>query len=132
MSAWGINNFENDVALEFVNEVINTNAKLVKGIAESFVNNFHPENTSLDDCFTFLSICEIFAAINKKPSEDVPSELEDWLERFYIEIDQEPLKLCTKGLLLILKDSEVKEMYLDTEYFKAWEDVQKDLLKRLK
>ncbi len=132
MSAWGINNFENDVALDFVGEVIAGNVSLVKSFAEGFVANFHPEETSLDECFAFLALCELFAAIKKKPSEDIPSELTDWLERTLIQVDNEPLNICIKGLQLILKDSEAKEMYLDTEYYNAWEEIQKDLLKRLK
>ena len=132
MSAWGIKNFENDVALDFVAEVIDNNGTLIKSFAEGFVTNFHTEETSLDECFAFLALCELFAAIKKKPSDDVPSELTDWLERTLIELDNEPLKVCIKGLQLIINDSEAKEMYLDTEYFESWLDVQDDLLKRLK
>lgn len=132
MSAWGINNFENDVALDFVSEVVAGNVSLVKSFAEGFVNSFHPEETSLDECFAFLALCELFAAIKKKPSEDIPSELTDWLERTLVEVDKEPINICIQGLKLILEDSEAKEMYLDTEYYENWLDVQTDLLKRLK
>ena len=30
-----------------------------------------------------------------------------------------------------MTDSEAKEMYLDSGYFKSWEKAQKDLIKRL-
>lgn len=132
MSAWGINNFENNVALDWLEELIQSNGSEVKAFMNSFVQHFNPEETTLDNCFKFLAICELFAIINHNPADDLPSELLDWMERTYVENQKEPLEVCAKGLKLILKDSEIKEMYLDSEYYESWKEIQENLLKRLK
>ena len=132
MAAWGISNFENDTALKWVEEVTQNskNVDLKKELTE-FLQGFDSEETTLVECERFLVIAEVFAALIGSASEDAPEELLDWILLKYTKIESVALKKVISGVELILKDSEAKEMYLDTEYFKAWERVQKDLIKRL-
>ena len=132
MSAWGISNFENDTALDWVNEIIQE--KEVTSLEESitsFVNDFSVEDTSLMDCSKFLTIAETLAALIGSPDEDFPEELKDWVESKYIKIEESTIDNAKRGVKLIMTDSEAKEMYLDSGYFKSWEKAQKDLIKRL-
>ena len=132
MSAWGISNFENDTALDWVNEIIQE--REVTSLEESitsFVNDFSVEDTSLMDCSKFLTIAETLAALIGSPDEDFPEELKDWVESKYIKIEESTIDNAKRGVKLIMTDSEAKEMYLDSGYFKSWEKAQKDLIKRL-
>ena len=132
MSAWGISNFENDTALDWVSDVIQK--KKVNSLSDSikeFISGFSPDETSLIECSKFLTIAETIAGLVGSPAEDFPEELNDWVESKYIKIEQSTIDASIKGVKLILEDSEAKEMYLDSGYFKAWEKAQNDLIKRL-
>lgn len=132
MSAWGISNFENDTALDWVGNIVEQ--KEVSSISDSvegFVNGFNSEETSLIECSQFLTIAETVAGLVGSPAEDFPEELNDWIESKYIKIEQSTIDAAIKGVKLVMTDSESKEMYLDSGYFKSWEKAQKDLIKRL-
>jgi hypothetical protein len=132
MSAWGISNFENDTALSWVNDIINRKeVENFKESVEGFVESFSPEETSLMDCSKFLTVAETIAALLGSPCQDFPEELQDWIENKYIKIEASTIESAKIGIRLIMKSSEVKEMYLDSGYFKSWEKTQKNLIKRL-
>lgn len=132
MSAWGISNFENDAALDWVNEVIHRKeVENFKELVEFFLKSFSIENTSLMDCSKFLAIAETMAALLGSPGQDFPEELQDWIETKYIKIETSTVESAKTGVYMLLNDSEAKEMFLDSGYFKSWEKVQKDLIKRL-
>ena len=132
MSAWGISNFENDTALDWVNEIIQE--KEITSLEESinsFLHEFSVECTSLMDCSKFLTIAETVAALIGKPDLDFPEELKEWVDSKCINVEQVTIDAAKKGVKLIMTDSEAKEMYLDSGYFKSWEKAQRDLIKRL-
>tara|TARA_X000000368_G_scaffold406528_1_gene384888 strand:- start:506 stop:910 length:405 start_codon:yes stop_codon:yes gene_type:complete len=132
MSAWGISNFENDTALDWVNEVVHRKEiESFKESVELFLKSFSVENTSLMDCSKFLAIAETMAALLGSPGQDFPEELQDWIETKYIKIEASTVESAKRGVQMIMNDSEAKEMYLDSGYFKSWEKAQKDLIKRL-
>jgi|TARA_B110000261_G_C13035873_1_gene338229 hypothetical protein len=132
MSAWGISNFENDSALGFVGSLIEEdNGETIDGIIKNFVSTFDPEDTTLVDCSRFLAVAEVLAGLLGSPSEDFPDEMTDWIETKYIKIEQDIIVQAKKGVSLILKDSEAKEMYWGSGYQTSWVKAQKDLLKRL-
>lgn len=132
MSAWGISNFENDTALNWVSRIVEQ--KEVSNLSDSindFISAFSPEETSLIECSEFLTIAETIAGLIGSPAEDFPEELKEWIESKYIKIEQSTIDNAKKGVKLIMVDSEAKEMFLDSGYFKSWEKTQKDLIKRL-
>ncbi|MFT6746027.1 MAG: hypothetical protein ACJAZ2_000365 [Glaciecola sp.] len=133
MSAWGITNFENDVALDYVEELTAHKKQLsIVAFFDAFSGKFNPEETTLDECLEFFTIAEVLAAIQGSPAEDLPLQLKEWVELCYIQVEQEVAAQAIGLVELLLKDSEAKEMYCDTPYYKAWKDSQKDLIKRLK
>ena len=132
MSAWGISNFENDTALNWIENLIEqADGSSIDGAIKNFVISFDPEETSLIECSEFLTVAEVLAGLLGNPSEDFGDELTDWVETKYIKIEQDIIDKAKDGVALVLKDSEAKEMYLDTGYQKSWVETQKGLLKRL-
>jgi hypothetical protein len=132
MSAWGISNFENDSALDWVNNIIEQKeVSSLSGSIDKFIANFSIEETTLIECSVFLTVAETIAGLVGNPAEDFPDELKDWSETKYIKIEQITMDNAIKGIELILKDSEAKEMFLDSGYYTSWENAQTDLIKRL-
>ena len=86
--SWGISNFENDAALAWVNDLIHDkSAELLKETVMNFLENFDPEETDIDQCSRFLAACETLAALVGNPPEEMPIELEDWIEKKYTQLD---------------------------------------------
>lgn len=132
MSAWGVSNFENDTALDWIESVIIEGEDLdIKSEVFDFLEDFHPEETSLQDCCKFLTIAELIAALIGHPAEDIPEEMTDWVQNQYIQLEVGIIKKAQEGVNKILVNSEAKEMYLDSGYFKTWEKIQRNLIKRL-
>lgn len=132
MSAWGISNFENDTAMDWVDYLIQENKGVnFKDFVNTFIDDFASDQTTLIECSKFLTVAETIAGLVGNPAIDFPEELADWIEKKYIKIEQTTLNKTKKGVKLVMLDSEAKEMYLDSGYFKSWEKAQKDLIKRL-
>lgn len=132
MSAWGISNFENDSALDWVSNIIEQNkVSSLSSTINKFIANFSIEETTLIKCSVFLAVAETIAGLVGNPAEDFPDELKDWSETKYIRIEQITMDNAIKGIDMILKDSEAREMFLDSGYYASWEKSQKDLIKRL-
>ena len=132
MSAWGISNFENDTALNWIDNLIeHSDIDSINSTINIFVSDFDPEETSLIECSKFLALVELLAGLRCNPNEDVPDELTDWIEGKYIEVNEDVVKKAKEGVALVLKDSEAKEMYWDSGYQKSWIEAQNSLIKRL-
>ena len=132
MSAWGISNFENDTALDWVGKIVNQkDINVIINSIDKFVNGFNAEETTLINCSKFLTIAEILAGLLGSPAEDFPEELTDWIESKYINVEQSTIDTAIEGVRLLMNESEVREMYLDSGYFNSWDKAQKNLIKRL-
>jgi len=132
MSAWGISNFENDTALNWIENLIEkSDIDSINSTINVFVSDFDPEETSLIECSKFLAVVELLAGLLGNPSEDFPDELTDWIEGNYIKVNDDVVNKAKEGVALVLKDSEAKEMYWDSGYQKSWVEAQNSLIKRL-
>lgn len=132
MSAWGISNFENDTALNWIDNLIeHSDIDSINSTINIFVSDFDPEETSLIECSKFLAVVELLAGLQGNPSEDFPDELTDWIEGKYIKVSEDVVNKAKEGVALVLKDSEAKEMYWDSGYQKSWVEAQNSLIKRL-
>ena len=132
MSAWGISNFENDTALDWVGKIVKQkDINVITNSIDKFVNGFNAEETTLINCSKFLTLAEILAGLLGSPAEDFPEELTDWIESKYINIEQSTIDTAIEGVRLLMNESEVREMYLDSGYFNSWDKAQKNLIKRL-
>ena len=131
--AWGISNFENDSAQEWVDELVEKGkpGDVVKEI-DNFLKNFKASETDMMTCCCFLAAVEIIAAVKDDPADDIPENLEDWIKENKIKADEALVKKAIDGLNKITRGSELKEMYEGSHLYDDWMDVQKDLLTRLK
>ena len=72
MSAWGISNFENDSALDWVAKTVEEKQVSFSKMVDEFMGNFSPEETSLIECSEFLAVAETIAGLIGSPVEDFP------------------------------------------------------------
>ena len=134
MGAWGTLNFENDTALDLVYEIEEEGANRIK-IAIEAVNS-REEDSFLDSdlCSEALAAIEYIAAAKDKVSEDFPEDAEEWLTP----ANKENL-LSIRNLIAnskqaidrIKHNSELKDLWEETEDFEEWNKVLDGLVTRI-
>lgn len=128
MGAWGLQSFDNDDALDWLAELAESEDLSVLKAAlvceEDYIES--PEACNA------LAAGEVVLALLGKPRVELPEEAQEWVEHH--RLDAKPLvPLAIKILTQILgEDSELKELWEETEDFEAWQQDVQGLLGRLK
>lgn len=134
MGAWGHLNFENDTALDLVYEIEEKGADRIKNAIEAI--NSREEDSFLDSdlCSEALAAIEYIAAVKDKASEDFPEDAEEWLTPANKESLLAIRNLIPKSKQAIDRiqhNSELKDLWEETEDFNEWTKVLEDLATRI-
>jgi hypothetical protein len=131
MAAWGLGNFENDAALDWLADFEEqpTITYLEQTIDQVFVEEYLESELSIEA----LAAIEIVAAIRNRPSSDFPETDMAVIGKLSVALNDE---LVQKSLLaieriLLPKDNELYELWADIEEPDAWVAVQENLIRRL-
>ncbi|AMP98704.1 hypothetical protein AY601_1793 [Pedobacter cryoconitis] len=133
MGAWGNRNFENDGAIDWLNDFLaKPSENRLKEVFHFIVDQ--EEFIDSDESFEALAAAEIVAAQKGAKSEDFPKEIAD--NKFSKVIDWELLtQLAIKVVDKILHfpgHSELRELWLESDEYEQWVSVQQDLIERLR
>jgi hypothetical protein len=130
MGAWGLSSFENDDALDWVIDLEKASDMTI--LEETLAAVFDDEEDYLDAfvCSTALAAAEVVAALAGKPSEKLPEEVTQWMEG---KGEPEPslVSSAKSAIQAILDDSELKELWEETDEFELWRTDVKGILERL-
>ena len=131
MGAWGIGNFENDTALDWISELIyNTRSDFIEESIEKVL--IKEKYLDYDDCCSALAASEIIASLRGNPPNELPEEAEDWIRKKTIQISEELTKKAIEAVNRIKEDSELKDLIEeDTEDIDLWLNTINDLISRL-
>jgi hypothetical protein len=134
MGAWGHLNFENDTALDLVYEIEEKGADRIK-IAIEAVNS-REEDAFLDSdlCTEALAAIEYIAAVKNKASEDFPEDAEEWLtpaNKDSLLAIRNLISNSKQAIDRIQHNSELKDLWEETEDFDKWTKVLEDLAARI-
>ncbi|SDY66898.1 DUF4259 domain-containing protein [Hymenobacter psychrophilus] len=131
MGAWGYYNFDNDTAADFAEDF---KAEPSAGVLELALAATVDSEDYLDADVAneALAAAEIVAAILGKPARNFPADLLGIIPRLdlsHIEPLRKPAQQAVRAVLG--SDSELRELWEDSDEFENWEDLQRQLLKRL-
>ena len=128
MGAWGFKNFENDGAADFVYDVFDNGKKVIFQAIQKIVKAKPDEYLEAPDCEEALAAIEILAAAKNNPSSDCNPDIIKWLQKndvlkfknglFGPKVDLVPL--AEKALDRIINDSELRELWEESEQFDEW------------
>jgi hypothetical protein len=136
MGAWGVNNFENDDANDWVFE-------LEKSKDKSFINKTLDsvlENTEYIEsptCCEALAAAEVVLADISNDHSGVTEGVSKWLSKkpglFKKPIIFEPtdVRRAINAINRILESSELKELWEESENFEEWKTIESKLLEKL-
>lgn len=135
MGTWGIHNFENDDAADWVSMLVEEEdpdliVLSLKEIADE------EEYIEAPECCEALCAIEIIVAIKTGNMDNLPNELTEWIQKIQaLEggalFGDKVYKLAKKVIHRILKDSELQEIWEESDLYADWVEIQKNLLTAL-
>ncbi|MCU6708911.1 DUF4259 domain-containing protein [Paenibacillus sp. J5C_2022] len=130
MGAWGYGSLENDTVLDWVEELLETEDLSL--ISESIEMALDDRYLDADTASIAIGSVEILAALqNKLGNEKYDDELEEWINRHKGQ-GKELLLKAQKALERIQLESELKELWEESENFENWIEAMKELECRIK
>jgi len=131
MGTWGINNFENDTAGDWVYSFEENPSILF--LKETIEKVLGLEYVDSDEACEALAAIETIAAIRNKPAADFPEMNGIDLRALAVAITPELTSLARKAIERITSEehSELYELWAETDDIDSWIMVQKTLLNRL-
>ena len=139
MGAWGAGNFENDMALDFVYMLQNTDdLKLIENVADRILNTDLTDDHNYldaDDATEIIVAGEVIALLEGKPASKLPEDLTDWQQKHTLTVAPELRQRVLQALKLAFADSELRELWeeggVESEDFLEWEANVNELIIRL-
>lgn len=133
MGVWGIKNFENDSAVEFVSGVLKGNKLIIANTIEKILEISKGDYLDVTDCEEALAAVEFVAAAKGNPSTDMSAEAIAWIKTSNLLQfkDFDLVALSKKVIDRILTHSEIKELWEEANELQEWEKIMLDLKKRI-
>ena len=136
MGAWSEENFGNDDAGDWIYELEKSKGldTLLRPINAINSNQGYIESS---DCSEALAASEVVAAGITGDLSKIPDEAKAWLNKkswFFgskPEIEKEHVILAIRCIEKILAESELKELWQETEDYSKWQQVQSALIVKL-
>ena len=131
MGAWGCGNFENDDALDWVIDL--EEAKDLSFVVETLDAVIESAEDYVDawESSIALAAAEVIAALAGHPAAQLPEEVLAWIDKQPNSLDSEAIRKAKQAVKIILADSELKELWQETDEFAQWEAVVIDIQTRL-
>lgn len=130
MGAWGLTSFENDDALDWVIDLESAADMTILFDTLAFVNESEDDYLDAADSSFALAAAEVVAALGGKPPPNLPDEVVKWIEG---KGEPEPALVAhaKKAISAVLDDSELKELWEETDEYEDWVRDVEGLLERL-
>lgn len=127
MGAWGVGNFENDEALDFVAELTGPNVltRTLAGLAppgEGYIEATEASHA--------MACAEVVAAMLGHPGADFPEELLARMATFGAP-DAALVEMARGAVSRVLQESELAELWAEADDPEAWNLTVTDLIERL-
>ena len=131
MGAWGVGNFENDDALDFLGEIEDEGEGAIQDIIQEVAETGPEDSLEAGEASRALAAIEILAAANEKMAHDFPEDLKAWLNKTNYQPEEDLYPLAQKALERIKADnSELKELWTE-DGDDEWEAIVDDLYTRI-
>lgn len=133
MGSWGHTNFDNDTAQDFVAAVDEEGVDRIISAIEVIKTIEEDAYLDSDLCTEALAAIEYIATAKDRMAEDFPEDAEDWVTAHKAEL------LTIRGIVAksqqaidrIKNNSELKDLWEETEHFENWNKVLVDLDTRI-
>lgn len=133
MGAWGNGNFENDDALDWLQEFENGGAAAVAAALDHVTSLSEGDYLEAPEASMALAAAEIVAAARSGDSSGLPADARPMLTRHQQSLsDAALLDSARRAVTRILQQSELKDLWEDGPDRQLWQDGVQSLLPRLR
>lgn len=130
MGAWGVGTFENDDAGDWVYQLEEQEDLTL--LTETLKRAAEPSGyLESPACAEALAAAEVVAALGGRAAPDLPEEVRDWVAAHRRKVSPELRDLAVRALDQVAADSELKELWEETDELQAWSDRVVELRGRL-
>ncbi len=132
MGAWGVGNFDNDDAADWVYELEESeDLSLIVATLET-VTARGKQYLEAPDCCKALAAAEVVASLKNAGIAGLPEEVQHWIEAHRSASGSKYAELALTAVERIKTESELQELFDESESADEWHQVLNDLQSRLK
>ncbi len=132
MGAWGINTFENDDAADWIGEFCDDSDKELLVEAFDAVNEVGDDYLEAPESNAALAAAEVVAALLGKPSASLPDDAKECIGKLNLKPSEKLVAAARKAVKRVKTDSELKELWDESDDAVQWQTTVEDLAARLK
>lgn len=133
MGAWGAGSFENDDASDWLADFRDEPDKeLISDALSAVADGDADEYLEAPDCSVGLAAAELVAALKGAPASDMPDEAKRCVEALNVKADAGMLSLALRAVERIKTNSELKELWDESENPGEWYAAVENLEARLR
>lgn len=132
MGAWGVNTFENDDSLDWIGDFCDESNEEALNDAFTFVNEIGDNYLEAIEASSALAAAEIVAALKHSPSPDLPEDVKECVNNLNLKPSDKLISDSLRAIERVKSDSELKELWEESERFSEWNKVVDNLINRLK
>lgn len=130
MGAWGYKSFENDDACDWVDDLLETGGTEPIIEALDAVLELEDEQPEAPEASMAIAAAEAVAAMAGRPAKEIPEDLNKWIAN-QKGVKPGLLKKAQRALKKVMQDSELKDLWAESERFPLWQAEVDGLLSRL-
>lgn len=134
MGTWGARAFDNDTAMDWVWELSESDdLSVVTSALEAPLDDDADDVLGAGLCEVAIAAAEIVAALKGHPPESLPQEAAAWVKRHKgkLKVDQELIDTAHDAVARVAADSELRELWDESDEVDSWDKAIQDLQKRL-
>jgi hypothetical protein len=131
MGAWGAGIFENDDALDWLGE-FRVEGMQAAGAALADVLALKGEYLEAPLAARAVAAAELIAGASGRPGANLPDDVTKWLNGHQVPQSAELLRNASAAITRVLEESELRDLWADTDEFQAWQATLQDVLTRLR
>lgn len=130
MGAWGVGTFENDDAGDWVYRLEESEG--LKLLTDTLSPAADPTGyLEAPTCTEALAAAEVVAALAGRPAPDLPEEVQAWVKAHRAKVPSDLRELALRAVDQVAGDSELKELWQESDEMEAWSDRVQELRGRL-
>lgn len=126
MGAWGAGTFDNDDALDWLDDLVDGASDAIRLALEAT----DAEQLEAPDASSALAAAEVVAAALGHPAAELPGEVSDWLEQNGTKSAAALAPLARQAVERVRQNSELKDLWEEADP-SEWTAALDDLRKRL-
>ncbi len=131
MSAWGEGVFENDAAGDWLDQLVASGNSAAIDRALTFAIQARPARLEADEAAAALAAAEVLAAARGHRHADLPADLKEWLADSGYTPTEATVALAVKSVKRVRDDSELADLWAESDALAAWKRGVSGLLDRL-